>query len=49
METINQPIDYKQLYEYTLKTLETVNALYIELHKKVMDTNPEIILTLCKS
>ena len=42
--TINQPIDYKQLYENLVITLQTVNALYVELHKKVMDTNPEIIL-----
>ena len=45
MENAVNP-DYKLLYENLLITLQTVNALYIELHKKVMDTNPEIILTL---
>ena len=45
METIPTiPIDYKTLYENILVSLQTINALYIELHKKVMETHPEIIL-----
>ena len=45
METIPTiPIDYKTLYENILVSLQTINALYIELHKKVMEVNPEIIL-----
>ena len=45
METIPTiPIDYKTLYKNILVSLQTINALYIELHKKVMEVNPEIIL-----
>ncbi len=42
--TINPPVDYQLLYENLVINLQTVNALYVELHKTVMDTNPEIIL-----
>ena len=44
METTVTPIDYKTLYEPLLVSLNTINALYVELHKKVMETQPEIIL-----
>ena len=45
METIpNTPLDYKTLYENLLISLNTINALYVELHNKVMEVNPEIIL-----
>ena len=45
METTpTTPIDYKTLHENILASLSTVNALYIELYKKVMEVNPEIIL-----
>ena len=38
------PLDYKTLYENWLVSLNTINALYVELHKKFMEVNPEIIL-----
>ena len=45
METIPIiPIDVKTLYEKIQVSLQTINDLYIELHKKVMEFNPEIIL-----
>jgi archaellum biogenesis protein FlaJ (TadC family) len=44
METTVTPLDYKTLYEQLLVSLNTINALYVELHKKVMETHPEIIL-----
>ena len=35
METIPIiPIDYKTLYKNILVSLQTINALYIELHKE---------------
>ena len=37
------PLDYKTLYENLLVSLNTINALYVELHKKVMEVNPEKI------
>ena len=40
----NIPIDYKTFVENILVSLQTINALYIELHKKVIEVNPEIIL-----